>query len=222
MRKLGRPSKIFLSQVWRPELAYAVGLIATDGCLGSNAYSVNLTSKDSEQIDNFSKCLGVRFKVGKKGRGSQSIRKYFLVQFKNKEFYYFLISIGLTPRKSKTLGPLEIPPKYFWDFLRGVYDGDGSSYAYWDKRWRSSFMFYTCFASASRRHLEWLQRKIHKRIRVSGHITHAQGHSTYQLKYAKSDSLALFSKMYPSKKVMCLSRKRLKIERILSTVGTKP
>lgn len=221
MGKLGRPSKIFLSQTWRPELAYAIGLIATDGCLGSNSYSVNITSKDKEQIDNFSKCLGVQFKVGKKGSGSQIVKKYFLVQFKNHDFYHFLLSIGLTPRKSKTLGVLKIPPRLFWDFLRGSYDGDGSSYAYWDKRWRSSFMIYTCFASASRPHIEWLQKEIFQRINVLGHITHAEGHSIYQLKYAKADSLALLRKMYYSKRVVCLSRKRLKIERILGTVGAK-
>ena len=81
------------------------------------------------------------------------VKKYFVVQFKNVLFYEFFISTGLTPRKSKTLGALKIPEKLFWDFLRGAYDGDGSSYAYWDKRWRSSFMFYTCFVSASKVHI---------------------------------------------------------------------
>jgi hypothetical protein len=222
MGKLGRPSKISISQTWTPDLAYAIGLIATDGCLGEYFNYVNLTSKDREQIDNFSKCLGTKFAVGKKGNGSGAAKIYFVIQFKNKDFYEFLVSIGLTPRKSKTLGPLKIPAQYFWDFLRGVYDGDGSSNAYWDPRWRSSYMFYTVFASASNVFADWLREEIRERVGVVGHMTRAgAGGVLYQLRYAKKDSLIILRKMYNAKSDICLSRKRLKIQGILSTVGEK-
>ncbi len=220
MGKMRRPSRLVISQKWSPRLAYALGLIATDGCLSYPWYLIDLTSKDREQLDNFNRCLGTSFWIGSKSGGNG--RQYLRIQFKNKTFYEFLVSIGLTPKKSKTLGELRIPPQYFWDLLRGEYDGDGSSYAYWDKRWRSSFMFYTCFVSASREHLDWLRSEIFKRIGVSGHVTHAKGNSIFQLKYAKSDSLKLLRKMYYAKEVVCLSRKRLKIERILDTVQAKP
>lgn len=219
MGKRGPKSKYVFSTTWTAELAYAVGLLAADGCLSQHFYHVNLTSKDKEQVKNFSKCLNVDFTIGKKANGLSPIKRYFVIQFKNVLFYKFLTSIGLTPKKSKTLGALKIPKNLFWDFLRGSYDGDGSSYSYWDPRWRSSFMFYTCFVSASQMHIDWLQDEIFKRLKISGHITHAKGHSIHQLKYAKKDSLKVLRKLYYSKKVVCLSRKRLKIDKFLRIVG---
>lgn len=206
-----------IAETWRPELAYAVGLLATDGCLARNQKLIDLTSKDREQLENFVRCLGVPFPIVNKVGGNG--KTYLRVQFKSVYFYDFLLSVGLTPAKSKTIGVLAIPQDLFWDFLRGAYDGDGSSYAYWDRRWRSSYMFYTEFVSASKRHVDWLQREIYVRLGIRGHITHGRGASTYQLKYAKAESLKLLRKMYPTRGSVCLSRKRLKIEKILGTVG---
>ena len=212
-----------ISQTWRPNLAYAIGLLATDGCLSYPWNLIDLTSKDREQLENFNRCLGISIKIGSKTNGRRFGKMPCLrIQFKNKEFFDFLISLGLTPRKSKTIGPLKIPLKYFWDFLRGVYDGDGSSHAYWDPRWRSSYMFYTIFASASKNFVDWLRGGIQKRTGASGHITRGSpGRVLYQLKFAKKDSLQVLRGMYPRKGVICLTRKRLKIEKILRTIDEK-
>ena len=82
-----KPKRI-VDETWRPDLAYAVGLIATDGCLSNNGLLVDLTSNDREQLKNYSKCLGISFKIGQKsnGGGGKSLR----VQFKNRIFYNFL------------------------------------------------------------------------------------------------------------------------------------
>src|SRR3989344_7733317 len=145
--KPGFNPKRHVSQEWSANLAYAIGLLATDGCLSPPGHLIDLTSKDCEQLENFCRCVGVDFTITKKqaGNGKECLR----VQFKSVLFYNFLLSIGLTPAKSKTLGPLAIPDKYFFHFLRGAFDGDGCTYSYWDPRWKSSFMFYLCFASAS-------------------------------------------------------------------------
>jgi hypothetical protein len=208
-----------ISEEWSSNLAYAVGLLATDGCLAKKSTLIDLTSKDREQLQNFRRCVGVDFRITKK-QGSNG-RTYLRVQFKSVLFYDFLLRIGLTPAKSKTLGAIKIPQKFFWDLLRGLYDGDGSSYSYWDSRWKSSYMFYTSFVSASKAHIDWVRSEIQKRLGILGHVTRDGNRATYQLKYAKRDSVKLLRKMYYSKRVVSLSRKRLKVERILSTVGEK-
>lgn len=149
-----------VSTKWSRNLTYAIGLITTDGCLYNNGRHINLTSKDLQLVKTFKKCLGLKNKVGFKSGGFNKSKIYCNFQFGDINFYNFLLTIGLKPNKSKTLGKLKIPDKYFFNFLRGCFDGDGSIYSYWDKRWHSSFMFYTGFTSASPRFLKWLQNRI--------------------------------------------------------------
>lgn len=207
---------------WSSDFAYAIGLITTDGNLSPDGRHINLTSKDIEQVKNFQKALGINYKIGKKSRGSGKEKKYFVVQFGDMFFYKFLNGIGLYKAKSKMIGPVKIPKKYFFDFLRGVFDGDGYSYSYWDKRWRSSFMIYIGFVSASRTFIDWLQNNIFEELTIWGHITTAKKKSQYfQLKYSKHEAIKIFRKLYYSNQVMHLSRKRLKIKRALDIVGEK-
>jgi hypothetical protein len=214
MGKRGPKPKRIIDEKWTVNLAYAIGLIATDGCLSSDGLLIDLTSKDREQLLNFSKCVGVNFKIGNKknGNGDKCLR----IQFKNRIFYNFLLSIGLTSRKSLTMGKLKIPDKYFFDFLRGCFDGDGCFYSYWDPRWRSSHMFYLEFISASKKHIDWLKEKLKNEIKVIGHVAVTTRKNTYyQLKYAKKEALEVINKMYYTPRVVCLSRKRLKIKKAL-------
>lgn len=52
--------------VWTPELAYAVGLITTDGSLSSDGRHIDFTSNDKELINTFKKCLNLKNKIRKK------------------------------------------------------------------------------------------------------------------------------------------------------------
>jgi hypothetical protein len=113
---------------------------------------------------------------------------------------------------------LKIPHKYFFDFLRGSFDGDGTFCSYWDKRWKSSFMLYTEFTSASKIHIDWIREEIFPKIKISGHITKAKKNSCYQLKYAKRESVILLRKLYYKDNLICLSRKRLKVRKILGSI----
>ena len=200
---------------WSPEFAYAIGLLTTDGNLSKDGRHINFTSKDSELTIIFKNCLKLSNKIGKKARDKEKIKKYFVIQFGDINFYKFLLKIGLMPNKSKNLAGIEIPDKYFFDFLRGHFDGDGTFYSYWDPRWRSSFMFYTIFISASKNHILWLQNKIFKSLNIHGHIAKSALNSCYNLRYAKTESLKLLPQMYYSKYNFRLSRKYLKIKKCL-------
>ena len=191
-------------------IAYAVGLLVTDGCLSSDGRHIDISSVDKEQLENFSKCLDRKFKIGTKKSGSGN--ECFRIQFSDVKFYAFLLKIGLTPHKSKTIGQIDMPKMFFFDFLRGHFDGDGTFYSYYDPRWKNSFMFYLCFSSASKIHIEWLQSSIFALTGLKGSISKTRTNSAYQLKYAKRESLVLARRLYYNKQVVCLSRKRTKIE----------
>ncbi len=206
---------------WSPAFAYAIGLLTTDGNLSPNGRTLNFTSKDREQVLTLCRCLGIENKIGRKARGGEKVKKYYVVQFGDVLFYKFLLEIGLSPNKSKTLGALKIPDLYFFDFLRGHFDGDGTFYSYWDPRWRSSFMFYTEFVSASKTHIIWLRKEIHKHLDIKGHLTGDGRKITVQLKYAKAESLKLLEHMYYRRSIVGLTRKRLKIKKALGILGGK-
>jgi len=203
---------------WSPDFAYAIGLLTTDGSLSSDGRHMNLTSKDRGLIEIFKTCLGLKNKIGRKMRKRGGEKRYFQLQFGDVYFYRFLLKLGLTPNKSKTLSEIYIPKQYFFDFLRGHFDGDGTFYSYWDPRWKSSFMFYTVFTSASRSHILWLRRKIREQLSINGHITKDKNKTLYQLKYAKWESLKLLEKLYVHSRVY-LPRKYLKITKALAIIG---
>lgn len=202
---------------WSPSFSYGIGLLTTDGNLSKDGRHITFTSKDFELINNFQKSLGIRYPVSKKCSGSQKAKKYYFVCFGDVCLYKFLVQIGLMPRKSKIIKEVRVPNKYFFDFLRGHLDGDGSFYSYWDPRWRSSFMFYTVFLSASKKHIIWLQRKILKLVGIRGHINKSK--LCYQLKYAKKESVKLLPKIYYQKEILYLKRKKEKIENVLLKTG---
>lgn len=207
--------------IWTPELAYAVGLITTDGCLSPDGRHLLLTSKDLEQVQNLKSILGVKANIGVVYSGAR--RPYHRLQWGDVVLYNFFLSIGLTPNKSLTLGEVAVPDRYFFDFLRGHHDGDGCFYSYFDPRWKSSYMFYLCFTSASKNHLLWLRKVMHRLLSVQGSLSSYQQkdkpNSFHQLKFAKAETLIILRKLYPDAKVICLSHKRLKIEKALGIVG---
>lgn len=218
--KRGPKPKGKVSTKWSVELAYAVGLLTADGCLSKDGRHINLTSKDLQQIKTFKKALGLKNKIGKKSRGGSFEKKYYVIQFGDVLFYKFLLDIGLTPAKSLTICSVSIADKYFWDFLRGYFDGDGYSYSFYDSVYKNNYRFYIGFASASLKYLEWLREYIYNTTGLSGHITkNLKRPSQMQLKYSKHAAISLAHKMYYSDTVLYLKRKHLKIKRTLRIIN---
>lgn len=221
MKKRGQKPKGKVKIVWSSNMSYAIGLLTTDGCLSSDGRHILLTSKDKEQLNNFSKAIGTKLKIGinKNGHGQTAFR----VQFGDVLFYSFLEKIGLSKAKSLVLGKVKIPPEYFFDFLRGCFDGDGCSYSYWDPRWRSSFMCYVSFASGSQKFLKWLQKEIYGRLKIKSHIaiSRRKPNLFYQLRYSKYAAIKLIKEMYKSKDDIFLKRKKLKIDKMLVIVDER-
>jgi intein/homing endonuclease len=198
---------------WTPNFAYAIGLITSDGNLSKEKGRISIKSADKELINNFKFALGLRNKNTKSARGGEKTKKYFNVYFRDINFYRFLNEIGLTPAKSKTIKQVMVPEKIFADFLRGLFDGDGTFYSFWDKRWSNSFVFQVSFASASFEFLNWLKNKLTELYGVRGFIRRGAG--VFNLRYVKGDSRKLYFIMYREGDSLFLSRKYFKIRNVL-------
>ncbi|KKT28812.1 MAG: Intein-containing protein [Candidatus Yanofskybacteria bacterium GW2011_GWA1_44_21] len=206
---------------WTPDLAYATGLIATDGNLSPDGRHMTFKSADRQLVQTFKKCLNLKNKTCKDG-----ILNCYYVQFGNVQFYKWLRTIGIHPAKSLTIGEINIPDKYFRDFLRGHLDGDGSiilyrdKYGLYKKRHYDNLRTYTYFISASERHILWLRNKIIKITGVSGALIRRESKIKnraiiWQIKIARHESISLLKWLYYSIKIPTLMRKRRTAEKVL-------
>lgn len=193
---------------WSPGIAYSAGLMASDGCLQSDGRHLDITSKDIEQLKNFSQSIGRHLTISPKHRNTSDA---YRIQFSDVSYYDFLLKAGLTPKKSHSIGRLNVPNKLYSHFLRGVFDGDGTTYGYYDKRWKNSFMYYLGFTSASILFLNYIAEKNTSIFKTSNkNINKAKG--VYTLVYGKKDSHKIYKAMYKNANNIYLSRKKIKIE----------
>lgn len=206
----GKPQRK-VSRTWSPQLAYAVGLITTDGNLSSSGRHIGFTSKDEELALLYKEALALKNKLGKKARGGSSVKKYFVVQFGDIAFYEFLLNLGLTPRKSRTLKSLEIPHRYFAAFLRGCIDGDGSigiSFHPESKYPQLRIRIY----SASFDFISWLKQEIARLTTIKKGWVRKQNDGMNILSYGTEDSLTLSNFIYYNDLLPFLKRKKERIE----------
>ncbi len=196
---------------WSPNFAYAIGLITSDGHLAKDGRHLGFASKDKELVEKFKYCFSLTNRIRRGTRGGEKEKKYFTIVFGDKVFYRFLNGIGLENAKSKTIKEVKVPDTFFSDFVRGVFDGDGTFYSYWDTRWPKSFVYQISFASASLNFVQWLKNRLTVLYDVRGFI--CRGDGVYNIRYVKSDTRKLFSAMYYRDDGMYLERKHQKIKR---------
>lgn len=207
---------------WTGELAWVVGLIATDGNLSSNQRTVSVTSKDLDLLESVRTCLKLNNPIApNRGGWGHAYR----LQWTSRGFHCWLMSLGLTPAKSLTLGALDVPDEYFADFFRGCIDGDGSIVTYVDRynaSKNSKYVYdrlFVSLVSASPCFLQWIQQTVLRLRSISGHLNvgrSAGRRDMWRLRYAKRDSVNLLRWMYHAPGVPALHRKREHAERALA------
>jgi hypothetical protein len=166
---------------WSPEIAYALGLMATDGNLSRRRGQLSLVSKDLDQIETLRRCLQLEARISRVRSSTGFLHK---VQWYDRGLYDWFLRVGLTPAKSRTLGPLAVPDEPYADFFRGCIDGDGSVLVYTDRYHATknpSYVYerlYVSLVSASRPFLEWIQANTRRLAGVSAPFTIAAGEAS--------------------------------------------
>jgi len=157
---------------WSADVAYVVGLIATDGNLGRKRPVITIVSKDTDLLETVRRCLGLITPI-KSHSGVYGDHCRHLA-WHDRSLYEWLCGIGLTPAKSLTLGPLSVPDEYFADFFRGCIDGDGTILVYIDRYHvakNDRYIYerlYVSIVSASQAFLEWLQTSVFRLAGIRG------------------------------------------------------
>ena len=130
------------------------------------------------------------------------VKPYYRVAFSDAQMYRWLLKIGLFPAKTLTMGKINIPKKYFRDFLRGHLDGDGCITTFKDK-WNTfknpKYVYIRLcvrFQSSSQAHIEWLRKNIKENLGIDGNLWGREPKKEYQnaisweLKFAKKRFLS--------------------------------
>jgi len=189
-------------------MAYIVGLLTTDGCLISGQRKLNFKSEDEQLVRTFLRCLGRPMVYG--SVRTQSGNVVHVAQFADARFYEWLRTVGLSPRKSLVLGPIDVPDALVFDCARGLLDGDGSIVRYsYDgtgnargKRYEALRTQFTC---GSRPHLDWLRARLDELLGIRGSVHYAS--RSWRLTYAIRASTTLLRHIYPGRDVPKLERK---------------
>jgi hypothetical protein len=199
----GRRKRPLAEPQWTPRLAYAIGLIATDGGI-TRGRNLGFPSADRELVRHLLECLGKDNKIGRvRGRTGGT---YYRTQIGDAAFCRWLMSIGIEERKSLTIGALDVPDEYLFTVARGLLDGDGSIINkttradvgrrddyYWE-------YLQTKFVCGSRPHLEWLKGRLKQSLGVDGLIitraARGNRHASYTLRYGKVASHRLLPQIY--------------------------
>ncbi len=182
------------------QLAYVVGLIASDGNLQKQNNCVILVSTDRELIDSAAEILQLDNPNIIESKPGFSRKPAFMLQICDYVFREFLEARGLTPNKTMTIGQLDIPDVIFMDFLRGELDGDGGWHI--AKGWRDFPYLVGKFTSRSQRYLEWIHWTVLRLAGIDGRLHQSR------LFYNGKKAEALGQWLYHTSDLPCLQRKR--------------
>lgn len=174
------------------DLWYLVGLITTDGSLSKDGRHIDITSKDGKFLKGLVKRLALSCRVTIKGDGFG--RQAYRIQIANRNFYDFLLSIGLMPKKSLILKKLDIPEIYFVDFLRGVIDGDGYM-SRWLHTLNKNEQWILRICSGSNFFIHWLKKRIESLLNAKGRI-YQELPTRHILKYGKMAAREILERCY--------------------------
>lgn len=175
---------------WSTEMAYVLGLIATDGCI-SKSGTVSLCINDKDLLEKVKLVMDSEHKICQ----SKHQEGLYCFHFARPLIVKDLAGIGILPRKSLNIKFPAVPDAFLKDFIRGVFDGDGS--VYFEKR-SKRYPLRTTFVSSSQEFIEKLEITL-QQLGLPRRVIHKQGTKNgthFKIRYSHEDSGKLFKVMY--------------------------
>lgn len=199
---------------WTNEMAYTLGYIYADGSLEDASYLrgkyFKVTSVERKNIEKIRDWMNSKHTIIEIKPLLASRKTRYILRIGSHEIYNDLIKLGLYPNKSLTIKFPVIPKKFFGDFIRGYFDGDGCVRIWRTKGKKQELILRklcTVFTSGSKEFLQGLADKVSESIGTNQQKVY-DGHESYMLSYSTGDSVKLFKFMYGKvKKSVYLERK---------------
>lgn len=137
---------------WSAEMSYVFGLIITDGCV-SKTGTISLCINDKNLLEKVKKAMGSDHKI----IPSKHQKGLYYFHFAREKLVNDLKNLGVLPNKSLTVKFPNVPQEHLPDFIRGVFDGDGS--VFFNKH-SLKFSLRSKFVSGSKDFIEGLQASL--------------------------------------------------------------
>jgi intein/homing endonuclease len=116
-----------------PELAYILGLWASDGCVHENR--MQLVMNDYDVVAWVAKTIGYTGEIkeikhygGFEQKTNEVTSIGYSIRFRSNEVRDIFNNYGITAKKSLTIDFPRLPEELIPHFIRGVFDGDGGIY----------------------------------------------------------------------------------------------
>lgn len=115
-----------------PEKAYWLGFIAADGCNyqreNNSSIIISINQKDIDHLEKFKKFVNTNaeIKLFEQDMGYSNKTQMCKIVLNSKKMSNDLYDKGIVPNKSLILDIPKIDEKYYYPFILGYFDGDGS------------------------------------------------------------------------------------------------
>ncbi len=184
---------------------YLLGVFISDGNTDKNLRSLHLISKDKAWIKSIAKIFCNEKPVHKR---TNENRDYYELSIHSKFITEWFINHECVPAKSLTVKMPTIPNEYFPDFVRGIFDGDGSISMIKNKG--KTFKLQAYIVSASKGFAEALSHKLNS-IGVKNKLYKSVGkgsrHDSYRVMWQGTPTVKFCELIYGGGG-LCLERKR--------------
>jgi DNA modification methylase len=195
--------------------AYWLGFIWADGYLNTNALEVELHIKDIEQLQRFRDDIGSTHKIYERERPTTHSCRIVLG---SQKLVSDLISLGYNHKEV----PINLPVEYEKDFIRGLFDGDGSVGCY--SGYKGKIRSWLELLGKEKLML-WVKEKLDSIGMYDNEVRENKG--TFRLSYTESGTGKFYNYIYSGYQ-WCMERKKVRFPNELNyefdffDIPTKP
>jgi len=180
-------------------MAYILGFFAADGYITVNRRNGQywcIQIKDGELLNEIKKTIKSTHTISLR-KSKENANDLFRIQIGSIEMCDDLRRLGFNENKTKNMSIPKVPNKYFIDFVRGYFDGDGNVWVGLVKKGKNtrSWVIQTAFTSCSYNFLEKLRLRLDQ-IDVKKGVLRKTKKNAYRLVYSVFGSLKLYKLMY--------------------------
>lgn len=204
-------------KVWSSDMAYILGFMYADGNIvetkRGNHY-IAIYTADRPLLHSMRKSMQSTHKIAKR---SSTTGCNYRIQIGSNTWFTDLGKLGLFPNKTKRIVLPKIPRKFFGDFVRGYFDGDGNVWVGLVHKDRKTALqtIQVVFTSGSFEYLKSLHVAL-KGMGVSGgSCYHSKVKNFGRLAFSIRDASKLFNIMYNTPHKLYLKRKKVVFEQFM-------